>query len=219
VNLEETFAKVVGRPPSDAERQRLQRIRDALDVRDDDALWGILMALELYDSLYRRYPEQLASETAKAIEGARQAFAAAAAAEASRMHARLAKQVARTSRELASKRAWHSVGTPWVAAVGAALVVFGAICVSAGATLGQGARPFWAEHAVRAPGWRDVLGLVLGAPAGWMAFVLLLPAAASGAWSGVQLARDEGRWVGWAMVAASVLGALGCVAVLLEVLS
>lgn len=222
MSLEETFAKIVGRPASDAERQRLYRIRDALCIQDNDALWTVVMALELYDSLYRRYPEKLAAETAKAIEGARQAFAAAAASEASKMHARLAKQVARTSRELASKMAGRSAPIPWVTAGAVSVVVYGAICLSAGATLGHGARPFWAKHALGAPGWRGLLGLVLGAPAGWMAFVLLRPAAASAARRGWRLARGEGegfdRWVGWAMVAASVLGALGCVAVLVEVL-
>jgi hypothetical protein len=219
VTLEETFAKVVGRPASDAERQRLHRLRDALGVQDNDALWAIVMALELYDSFYRRYPEQLAAETSKAIEGARQAFAAAAAAEAAKASAVLSKQVARSSVALATKMAGRSIALPWVAAAGAALVAFGAICLSAGATLGAGARPVWAG---RSRGGLGVLGVVLGAPAGWMIFAMLLPAAGYGVWSGWRLARGDGedaeRWLGWAAIAASVLGALGCVVMLLEVL-
>jgi hypothetical protein len=46
VSLEETFAKVVGRHASDEERQRLYRLRDALGLRDNDAFWSIVMALE-----------------------------------------------------------------------------------------------------------------------------------------------------------------------------
>jgi hypothetical protein len=50
VTIEETFAKVVGRHASDEERQRLCRLRDALGLRDNDAFWSIVMALEYYDS-------------------------------------------------------------------------------------------------------------------------------------------------------------------------
>jgi hypothetical protein len=223
VNLEERFAKVVGRPASEAERERLYRIRDALEVHDNDALWTIVMALEHYDSLYRRYPEQLATETTRAIEGARQAFADAATSEAAKVHGVLARQVARTSAELAKKLAERPVGVPWIAAAGAALVVFGAICLSAGVVLGSGARPFWMTRGRTPGGWLGALGMVLGAPAGWMAFALLLPAAGYGAWNGWRLVRAEesesvDRWVGWIMVGASVFGAVGCVVVLAEVL-
>jgi len=213
VKLEETFAEVVGRPMSDTERQRLERIRDALKVQDNDALWAIVIALEFYDSLYRRYPEELAAETSKAIAGARQAFASAATAEAARVSAVLSKEVARTSVDLARKMAERGVAMPWVAAAGAALVLFGALCVSAGAVLAGSARPYWASRA------GGMMGLVLGAPAGWMAFAGLLPAAGYAGWSGWQRARGEGddRWVGWMVFGAAVLSALGCVVVLAEV--
>lgn len=219
MKLEEKFAKLFGRPPEDVERQRLTRIRDALELGDNDALWAIVMALEHYDSLYRKYPEQLARETERAIDKSRQAFAAAAAADASSVHAAIAKHAVR---ELAKKMTGRSVGTAWIAAAAAGRVAFGAICLSAGATLAGGARPFWATRGAGAAGPRAVLGLVLGAPAGWMAFALLLPAAWACAASGWELAREPaegaGRWVGWAMMAASVLGALGCAVLLLEVM-
>lgn len=221
MKLEEAFAKVVGRPASDDERERLVRLRDALEVQDNDALWAIVMALELYDSLYREYPEKLAAETAKAIEGARRAFADAARAEAVKVHALLARQVARSGAELARTLAGRSVGMPWLAAAGAALVGFGALCVSAGVVLGSGARPFWAARTAGA-GARAAFAMVMGAPAGWMMFALLLPVAGCGVGSGWKLAREgvqEGRgWIGWAVIAVSMLGALGCVALLLEVL-
>jgi hypothetical protein len=60
VSVEETFAKVVGRHASDEERRRLYRLRDALGLRDNDAFWSIVMALEYYDSFFRRYPAELA---------------------------------------------------------------------------------------------------------------------------------------------------------------
>ena len=38
MSVEEAFAKVVGRQASDEERVRLYRLRDALCLRDNDAL-------------------------------------------------------------------------------------------------------------------------------------------------------------------------------------
>jgi hypothetical protein len=81
VTLEETFAKVVGRDASDDERQRLYRLRDSLGLRDNDAFWSIVMALEYYDSFFRRHPAELADYTERCIEDARAAFAAAAERE------------------------------------------------------------------------------------------------------------------------------------------
>jgi hypothetical protein len=79
VSVEEAFAKVVDRQASEEERTRLYRLRDALGLRDNDAFWCIVMALEHYDAFFRQYSAQLAEQTAHAIEGARAAFAVAAA--------------------------------------------------------------------------------------------------------------------------------------------
>jgi hypothetical protein len=97
VSLEETFAKVVGRHVSDEERQRLYRLRDALGLRDNDAFWSIVMALEYYDSFFRQYPAELAEHTERCIEGARAAFAAAAEREAAQVQRTLSEKVAETS--------------------------------------------------------------------------------------------------------------------------
>jgi hypothetical protein len=64
VNLDEAFAKVVGRQASEQERERLYRLREALGLRDNDAFWSIVLALEYYDAFFRQYPAQLAEETA-----------------------------------------------------------------------------------------------------------------------------------------------------------
>jgi len=77
MSVENAFAKLTGRPASPAERERLYRLRDALGLRDNDAFWSIVMALEYYDSFWRKYPEQLAEESARSLENARAAFAAA----------------------------------------------------------------------------------------------------------------------------------------------
>jgi hypothetical protein len=37
VSVEEAFAKIVGRPPSEEGRRRLYHLREALDLHDNDA--------------------------------------------------------------------------------------------------------------------------------------------------------------------------------------
>ena len=51
-DLDDSFAKLLGRQPSDAERQSLYRVRDALGLKNNDALWLVLMALQHYQGQY-----------------------------------------------------------------------------------------------------------------------------------------------------------------------
>ncbi len=210
MTLDERFAKAVGRSPTERERERLLRLGDALELQDNDALWAIVMALELYDSLYRQYPDRLAVETTKAIEGARQAFAAAAKLEAARVQGALVKQVVRSSAELARTRGARAGWASWLAVGAAAVVGFGALCVCAGAVLECGARPWWVRGG--AAGWSARAAMVLGAPAGWMILALLVPVAAYAGWAGwARVRRDANTmdaWGGWAVVVASGLGAV-----------
>ena len=45
-DLDDSFAKLLGRQPSDAERQSLYRVRDALGLKNNDALWLVLMKMK-----------------------------------------------------------------------------------------------------------------------------------------------------------------------------
>jgi hypothetical protein len=78
---EEAFAKLLGRHPSEKERERFHRVRDALGIQENDAFWYIVMTLEHYDSLYDGYPAKMAQAAEDAIARARGAFEAAAVAE------------------------------------------------------------------------------------------------------------------------------------------
>ena len=62
MSVEEAFAKIVGRLPSEEERGRLYHLREALDLDDNDAFWAIVIALEYYDSFFRVYPDKLAEK-------------------------------------------------------------------------------------------------------------------------------------------------------------
>ena len=167
---EEAFAKLLGRHPSEKERERLYRVRDALGIQENDAFWYIVMTLEHYDSLYDGYPAKMAQAAEDAIARARGAFEAAAVAESVAVRRLLAEEVRRVAAKSGEELSGF-VGV--VGAVLAAVVVFGAICVSAGFALGSG-RGLWAAGPASGVGWR-LVAWVLSAPAGWMAFALLLP--------------------------------------------
>jgi hypothetical protein len=215
LSVDDVFAKVVGRTASEEERARLYRLRDALGLRDNDALWSIVIALEHYDSFFRAYPDKLAEKTAQSIDNARAAFAAAARHEAAHVERLLSQRVAQTSVAIARKLAEE----PWrlhrITAVLAAVVAFGALCVHAGYSLALADKPFWVARSESASGVSRWLAIVLSLPAGWMLFALLLPAAMYGARQGWRLADDavadrSDRVLGWALLVVCVMGSAAC---------
>lgn len=55
-DLENSFFKLLGRQPTEAERQQLYLVRDALGLKNNDALWLILMALQYHQTMYASFP-------------------------------------------------------------------------------------------------------------------------------------------------------------------
>ncbi len=55
--IEEAFTRILGTQPTDGQRQTLLRTRDALNLKNNDALWLVLIALGHYETLYARFPE------------------------------------------------------------------------------------------------------------------------------------------------------------------
>ncbi len=65
---ESAFQQVVGRLPNGAERARFDAIRDALRLRDDDAVWTLFVALEYYLNLYERFPAMIRGRRARTAD-------------------------------------------------------------------------------------------------------------------------------------------------------
>jgi hypothetical protein len=144
--LEEAFGKLLGRQPSDKEKQDLYRTRDALQLRENDALWLLLMALGHYETLYNRLPE-LIRDTAKAtLIGVKEAADAQMKTSAAVTERELAEAVATTAQRIAKETARGRMWK-WAAACLAAsvvsLAVVGFSAYRAGTTAGR-ARG-WAE--------------------------------------------------------------------------
>lgn len=167
--LRSSFEKLLDRQPSDREIQNLYRVKAALGIRDNDALWLVLMALESYESLYSTYPRRIADEINKIADSQRALMREAAQAEVARAHGALAESVSNAGMAIASAIAdslrYQSWG--WLLL---GLTTFGCICMVAGAVLATGHLPGWApspSHTRSLPGL--LLTTIAHTPAGWIA--------------------------------------------------
>jgi hypothetical protein len=103
--LDDSFASLLGRQPSDRERQNLYRVRDTLKLKNNDALWLLLMTLEHYDTLYRRYPALIVAAAKEVTRDIRETAAAQARAAAADTTKALAHAVAEAATASAKKAA------------------------------------------------------------------------------------------------------------------
>jgi hypothetical protein len=129
--IEESYASLLGRRPSDEERQTLLRSRDAFNLRNNDALWMLLMVLGHYETLYSRFPSLIAKAAADVTERAKSAAEAEFKVAAARVRADLAQSVAKSARDIAdrvaSTKRWQ-----WASAC---LVLAASIFVGVGASM------------------------------------------------------------------------------------
>jgi hypothetical protein len=95
--LDDNFALLLQRQPSDNERQRLYRVRDALKIKATDAVWSLLMVLEYYVTLYSEFPARIAAtarEVTNTVRVAAEVEAKAAQEETKRALAQAVRQAA-----------------------------------------------------------------------------------------------------------------------------
>lgn len=123
--VEAAFVALWDRQPNDKERQRLMRERDALQLKDNDALWRLLVVLGHYETLYAEIPTRIAQVASDVTDNVRAAAEAELKAAAARTRAELAKSVAQTAHDIAGRVAsaqrskWFTIGV--VCACGAFL--------------------------------------------------------------------------------------------------
>jgi hypothetical protein len=198
---EDRFNALLGRALRREDRERLTKVRNALGIRANDAVWDVMIALDYHLQLYSAVPKQLAAEREKLVADV----------------GALLQSV--DGRRSGAPNTWglhggrNSAAWPWggqVALLAAAAVGFGAICIVAGWAMAARGRPPW--------GAAGPLGALLAAPAGWLMFLLLLPAAAAWARAGWAAARCRAdlrvRMVGWLLLASSVGSVVAALAVL-----
>jgi hypothetical protein len=99
--ISDSFAKLLGRQASDAERQQLYKVRDALDLKNNDALWLVLIALQHYQTSYEKIPNAITQASKTTLDNIKVTADAAVMASAEAAKADLAKAVASAAREVA----------------------------------------------------------------------------------------------------------------------
>lgn len=69
--LDSWFQQLLGTLPTDKQKVALLTLQKKLGIRDDDALWSVLVILEHYERLYEAIPEKIATAGSFAIQQAR----------------------------------------------------------------------------------------------------------------------------------------------------
>lgn len=103
-----------------------------------------LVALESYDSLYRKYPEMISAQVEKSINDQRKAIGTIPEAETKKALGTLTEAVSRTSETVAMR----AIQASWLHACGfgmLCMLLFGTFCTFIGFVLGSARLPYWAQ--------------------------------------------------------------------------
>lgn len=170
------LGKACGRELSEAEAARLREVGNKLNLRDDDALWPLLAAMEYQRIYYEALPEKIAGASRTIMDG----MAAAAEKETAAAQARLTDSVVEEARNLASKIQFGKLVPMWL---------FALICL-----LAYGSLMLWAGF--RIDTGRDVpLAAVLHMPSDWLISGLCLATGVfCGTLSAMSFAEAEKVW-------------------------
>lgn len=143
------LGKACGRELSEAEAARLREIGNSLNLREDDALWPLLAAMEYQRIYYEALPEKIAGASRAIMDG----MAAAAEKETAAAQARLTNSVVKEAQHLASKIQFGKLVPMGLLAL-ICLLAYGSLMLWAGFRIDTG---------------RDVpLAALLHMPSGWL---------------------------------------------------
>ena len=177
------LGKACGRELSEAEAARLREIGSRLNLRDDDALWPLLAAMEYQRIYYEALPEKIAGASRAIMDG----MAAVAEKETAAAQARLTDSVVKEARNLASKIQYDSLVPMWLLAL-ICLLAYGSLMLWAGFRIDTG---------------RDIpLALLLHMPSGWLICGLSLVAGVfCGGVAAKEFAEAKKGWGGMGLIA------------------
>ena len=96
-----SFERLLGRAATERERDQLRRVQAELGLRENDALWLVIFALQYYEGLYRQFPKAIAAEAQRVLSETRVTAEASIRAGAELAKADLAKAIATTARDVA----------------------------------------------------------------------------------------------------------------------
>ena len=170
------LGKACGRRLSEAEAARLREVGNRLNLREDDALWPLLAAMEYQRVYYEALPKKIAAASKTIMDG----MAAVAERETAAAQAKLTDSVVKEAEYLASKIQYAKLVPMWL---------FALICL-----LAYGSLMLWAGF--RIDTGRDIpLAAILYMPAGWLISGLCLVAGVFCGWgTATEFAEGERGW-------------------------
>ena len=147
--LNNVFYRLMGREPTNEERATLSRLRDVLNLGNDDAFWLLFVALEYYKTCYMEMPHLAVQEAAtffeKINETAHTMIAASikeiqasveqGKADLVRTRAELARAVAAAAREVAFQTSTKQM-FKWITVAFLGAFLFGWVMYQSGRTSG-----------------------------------------------------------------------------------
>ena len=168
--------KACGRELSQAEAARLREVGNKLNLRDDDALWPLLAAMEYQRFYYDALPEKIAGASRAIMDG----MAAAAEKETAAAQARLINSVVKEAQCLAAKIQYATL-LPMALTALICLLAYGSLMLWAGFRIDTG---------------KDIpLAAFLHMPSGWLISGLCLAAGVfCGALTAKGFAEDKRGW-------------------------
>ena len=156
------LGKACGRELSQAEAARLREAGSRLNLREDDALWPLLAALEYQRVYYEALPEKIAGASKTIMDG----MAAAAEKETAAAQARLAESVVKEAQSLASKIQYGKLVPMWLLAL-ICLLAYGSLMLWAGFRIGSRQDMPLAAVLHMPAGWLIAAGMFCGGVAAW----------------------------------------------------
>lgn len=127
------FETLLGHELTAEEKDRLRRIKDTLQIADNDALWDVIIALEYQRKYYDELPEKISSVVAEIFNGLSQA----AEKEVALAQARLAESVVEQAKKMSLKihiQSWIR----WGVFALLLLMLYGSLLLWAGYSIGSG---------------------------------------------------------------------------------
>lgn len=144
-----------GRKFTEAEAARLREIGASLNLRDDDAVWSILAALEYQRTFYEALPEKISG----ALKAVLQGITAAAEKETAAAQAKLTKSVVEQAQKL-SVQINYATLLPMALVALICVLAFGSVTMWAGYSMGA-KQSFGVVQLLRMPSGFLMAGLCL----------------------------------------------------------
>lgn len=131
--ITDKIEKILGRELEQPEKERFQRIKEILQIADNDALWDVLIAMEYQRTYYEALPEKISNTTSKIFDDLGQAAEKEVAIAQSKLADSVVEQANRLSKSVHLKT-W----LVWGLAMLAILLMYGSLTMWAGYCIGAG---------------------------------------------------------------------------------